>query len=1047
VGENPVRIAYQVLPLTPGWHRIGPGPARLEMKDRDGLDYARASNDSPRILVLPRLGWPITFLLLNPLFWLLFGRLSRGRRLVLPEPPPAPPPVPLPAPEPVVARVRRERKRAVSPTLVLGVGHSGALVLRALRDHLRRLPIRPAAEPSFLCVDVGAIPEDDDVETCFGEPFGAGDRVTLETNVLPLFERHRGAPEASPQLAWLDPVAESEGLTPRDFDLSEGTRGRRVLARAAFYAHLDRDEPRLTAELDCRLRALGDHSRILVVASLGGGTGSGVLPDLLVWLRKRLKATGVEPRGVDVFLLSHRALAAERQNPSHYRNARALATELSRHQVRRHLPILLPQTRAECESRPEAVSRAADGIYLLERPLEARPGLASWPALSGHSAALAVMQMLLYPDEALDRFLEDNRGDLRLVERGASHAMVTGLGATGRWLPLREIGALLAARAVLEFLSRDLLILEPVAGRLSVRLDDEMRKIGRQEAARLLAGAALQRSAPPMLSSLEALAERSTAGGEAGKLIGRLEHFPGTSRIPTDLVSERLIAEVLDHQALLLRYQLEEWALRVLNGSPGADGDFDPEHRRAGLLRLVAAVDHLDERGRAAVQHLEAMEHTAPEPRHRYEFLLNLFSRYRGAFSGLRGQLCRWLGSMVPTSAWAGDSGDAEEAAPTVSELAEVHLQQARKELGDLVRHLAPVVVWSSEMEERLAERHVGVVRRRLLEQTVWIAGSDPASAAVGLQVQQAKRVVFHHAPSEPKRLFEELLAAAWALGIDAVEEESVAGYLDLASWLRAGGRPEPVELDPNLQAAHTDRAPRPREFARLPPESLEKAAGVSDELEIGEGEDSSLAAVVRVLTPCDLFAADAVTDYDRRLRPEPHRDLPFLDPVDRLAAEHEDWFPDYGLSVPFLTPALRAYFVDRAALRVFVLGVVLGRVRKLPGETGDDVLRWGGLGLTSEPREPGYPLLLEALDRFVVARRTARDPARAIDVAALDEEVGGLLAASRDDDLRGRTRPDCPEMAAVLTDCPRAVRADLRLLAELFIGIELRGRSKGGSS
>jgi hypothetical protein len=151
----------------------------------------------------------------------------------------------------------------------------------------------------------------------------------------------------------------------------------------------------------------------------------------------------------------------ERQTPSHYRNARALATELSRRQVRRHLPLHLDQSRAECESSPAPVSGAADGIYLLEQPLEVPAGAGTWPALAGHSAAIALTQVLLYPDQGLDRFLEHHRGELRQVERGASHAMVTGLGASARWLPWREIGTLLAARTLVEFLARDLLIIEP----------------------------------------------------------------------------------------------------------------------------------------------------------------------------------------------------------------------------------------------------------------------------------------------------------------------------------------------------------------------------------------------------------------------------------------------------------------------------------------------------------------------------------------------------------------------------------------------------------
>jgi hypothetical protein len=1030
IGASAKKIPYQVVPRRSGWYRIASAPATLDMVDKDGRSQHDESNRSPYLLVLPRFGWPLSFLVLNPLWWMLFQRRAQPIQVKLLD---DPEPVKLPAARPVEVTPREsQRQNVLPPTLVVGLGGTGHWVLQALRCHLGQLtPAATGSLPKFLWIDTGPQPEDAET-TVFGAPIGEQDRVLLPDNLEPLFRRLQRS-DPPPHLEWLDVERELQTLRPHDFDLAEGTHGRRVLGRAALYRHLEDDEPALLAALDARLADYDDPFRIVVVANPAGGTGSGMLFDILVLLKKRLDAAG-KTASLDALLLDHRTLPQPgRSEAARLRNARAFATELSRLTIRSSQDLSWAQTPAEGTA-PQPVRRFLNHVLLLEQPLEATSD-SSDLAPAAHAAAQTLLHLMLDVgvESGADSFLIGTKKKLAETERASGHSMVFGISSTSRWLPIREVRRWLIARTLLDLLARDLLILERQGGRLVLARSNEMREIASLEAERLLSGSELVRPAPDYLVSLPALAERGSAGSELGAILGVLKTYPGTGGVSANLDSPRLQEEVILGQRQLLDDRLAEWALGVLNGPVDAGGQFDPARRRGGLRRLTATLDLLAEWSRAASENLSAME-VDKEVKQRHDFVGYLFAAYRQSIHAAQRDATAWLARLVPLTA-------ASARGETLCEQIDDVASTAVATLEALRHQLQPTVAWSSETADRLVTERVKPAVETLLSQVCWATlGREGGAPQLALRIQGRKLHV-HRLDDPPGGLRRTLEDLAEDVVLGAPEELAVARHVDVAAWI-GSEREDPIDLDRPRQAALTSQPAERHDFALLPPGAIDSGQALSAvKLHLCEGADLHRVSLIRILAPSALYATALVTDYTRQVSDEAHSPLPFLDPVDRRAAEHEDLFPQFGRSVPFFSPVLRTYFRDREMLRCAVLGAALGLLQRRLGTT-EEVLALEGLTLTEEGGDPGYPRLLEAFDRFVLPGSAVaqsfhedRQTTASMVLQKLDER--------RDDELRQLIHDLEEVLAPVTEDCPPEVQQDLVLLANLFLERELRRRSR----
>jgi uncharacterized protein YegL len=1043
VAERPGRRAsYRLIARRWGWHRVASRPARIEMFGHDGQPYEGTSNSSPHVLVLPRLAWPFWLLFLNPLFWMIASRLGLGRG---DAPEVRQPPTPRPVPLPDVWQPRlpgaSSTTPVLTPALLVGVGQTGGLILRALSFHLATLPPGAAQDLRLLWVDTGPEPAgagDDEAE--LGPPIALRDRVLLPDNLEPLFRRRRQTLSPEPHLAWLDAGREMETLRPQDFDLSRGTHGRRVLGRAALYRHLEEPRPALREAFDERLRSLPSGYRVIVMGNLAGGTGGGMLLDLLVYLKKRMRRTGNPPRSTDLLLLTHRA-GGDRGSlePIELESSQAFAVELGRMLFQGNVPLSYPQEPGETPADRE-VRRFLDRVLVMEQPLEDTQGAPCWPGPAAHAAAQVLFQILATPGAGADAFLEESRKRLRQSERSSGQPMVFAVGSAWRSLPVPQAREMLVVRAVRDYMARDLLGLEASGDRLVIAHREDVEKAGRLLAVDLLAGQGLTRALPELLDALEPLAEAESVGAELGRRLQDLDFLSGSS-VRIDFAGDALLAQVLDTQQGLFDALLQEWVLEHLNGRPRENGALDPAARRGALPQLVAAVGRLAALSGAAVANLQGVE---PSVRKqglgaRINFLIFLIGRYHQSIKTMDRHLATWWQALAPDPEAPWNQGTSLTA--VVARAA----ADASRRLSRLADRLRPSVCWSPEIEQRLVERYAEPVRDRLGERVLWhfepVSG-DPAPCP-SLCVGDPQK---SWSPAGIEDLREDLEKAALALGLTQIEDERLDNAFDLSAWLAPGTRRDPVRFEANRQAEASAAAQR-REFLLASP-GMAIPGRQTEDLTVSEGGGRHGSSIVRVLSPCALAAVGGLSDAERHTAGRSHAALPWLDPVDRRAAEQEDMLPRTGLQARFLGPLLRVHFQEPDRLRTFVTASCLAMIERSIVEDVP-VLSLCGHRLTGEDRDTGEALVLEALDHFCREGRTAPPDARPIDLQQVAAAVERRLAATDDGDLVQRSRGAAELVASLLDGCPGRTADDFIGLVRLTCELELerRRRRQGGAA
>jgi hypothetical protein len=1017
-------IPYQITPLRAGWKRIAAKPATVAMVDTNGKPVRASSNSSPHMLVLPSGWWPGLALLFNPLFWMIWDSMRRKFKPYELVPAQARMVLPLPKTSPVKPLLETEAASAIKPALIIGVGYAGSLVLRALRYQLSQLHPAPSGLIRFLWIDTGPnSPDDLQGSGIFGDPIPEEDRLLMPDNVQPVFQSLRNAVSMPAHLAWLDVERNRRSLVAQDYDLSRGTQRRRVLGRVAFYKHLEAgSDTSLCSAIDERLTSLGHHCRIFVTGHMGGGSASGMFTDLLVLLQKRIQKLSHEVNSVDALLFTPRMLSDGALDPALLRNALAFATELSRLSIRRHLPLAVAQISTEDTSPPE-VKNLLDNVLLLERPPESPLNKRQWPGPVIHSAAELLLHLLLDQDQKALGFLDDQLSDRRRLERTSGHSVVCAAGATSRWLPILEIRRLLTAHTTLDFLSRDFLRIERVGGGLAPIRDSDSQRLAQEDAAAFLAGSSSTRAQAFLIESLTALADRTASPAELGRIMSQMRTYPGTGdSISAEVGGNGVLAEVLNTQEEIFAAAIEEWAINMLNGAPQSE-DFDPNSRRGAFSRLTFAIELLINLNESCLSNLDAQREVVARGRdvNRFDFIRSLFGRYRGVLLGFQRHLSAWLTTLVHLS----------------NEL-EREISAVRRQLQSLRDELQPYVVWSDEINDHFLTRYVEPVRARVLNHVNWKPEIVPnGSVRLTLCVQGQEVLCFvpriDQVPSLRRSLEDLILSLELECGLE-LYREYVGNYLSMNRWLQSDWK-DPVNLDNNLQSTLVGAQVVRKNLALL---GVEKESLPDSAVEVITTIHPYRASVLSLFSGCALFSASALHDYERNFANERHTDLPFLDPVDRLAAAYEDRFRDLGLMVPMLCPVIRAYFADHELLRAFALAHVLGLLR-FRTEADHEVLFLNGVQLTHEKISVGYPLLLEAMDNFIISKQSATGVA--IDRAEVLDTINAELKA-RDTEVLGQTvRSGAIDSGRYLDKCPPVVRSDFVQLAELFVNLELQRR------
>jgi hypothetical protein len=456
------------------------------------------------------------------------------------------------------------------------------------------------------------------------------------------------------------------------------------------------------------------------------------------------------------------------------------------------------------------------------------------------------------------------------------------------------------------------------------------------------------------------------------------------------------------------------WAHRTLQPAEGEVAGPAP-----GVAQLAEGIGQLHARIVSAVEALRGgalPDGWGPADRARVDFVVHLLSRYGHSLHLFRRHLEGWTEVLVGT----GRAGGALAAAV-------IGAGRARQAMEREVQDLRPFAHWPPELEERWAGAAAEARRTASARWGAWgvRAGTDGAPPELVLVLPGAPALSLADARADAEGVAARLEAVAG----DALPPlPPLRDALDRDRWLGPGHRGDPVAVVQERQSRWTATHAAPREFALLGGRAADPAS--PDGADADPRVDPHRASVVRVVEPCALPATGTWLDAEARMGGGPAGGLPLLDPVERRAAACEERFPRHGLTRPVFSPAVRVYFAAPQRLRDLLLAVAFGCVRPRLGRR-EHALFLGNDALTGE-RGAGEPLLLEALDSYVLAGCTA-EPRRPLDTDAVHAQVQAALAALDADGARAFPGQAEAAVRALAAGCPPPVSDQLAALARFF--------------
>jgi len=270
---DPTPLSYTLVPLCPGWHAVATPDSRVVWRMADGKNVEQRGPDGPRVLVMPRwLGW--AWLILNPLFWMIFGKFWRCAP-VSSEAVDTSEPAPLPAPTlPALLPAPQERvyEPRLRPALVVGLGEQGEWVTCRLKDRLRDRGV-DSSLVDLLTIHV--------THRANRKPIRVGrteldphEHIEIHQDLRPYLEslRDSGTPQSRRWVPWRRWLAEMPPLTTLRTIADD-----RRKARLALIQSPDAVEEKLAAPLQ---RVLAQDGLVIVVGSASDAECSGLLAEV-----------------------------------------------------------------------------------------------------------------------------------------------------------------------------------------------------------------------------------------------------------------------------------------------------------------------------------------------------------------------------------------------------------------------------------------------------------------------------------------------------------------------------------------------------------------------------------------------------------------------------------------------------------------------------------------------------------------------------------------------------------------------------------------------
>jgi uncharacterized protein YegL len=586
---EPVPLAYRLIAACPGWHAVAAADGKATWRMPDGTHRETLAPKGPRILVLPEpvaWAWP----LLNPLFWILFGRFfpcnpagapgwaaERGAPEPLGEPS-----LPALLPEPQ----ERPYESTVRPALIVGLGATGERVLRRLEHRLLDRGIAtsgPTASVEMLAISLAA-PGLAPPGRAGGPWLADGEHLHLHTDLRPYLEglRREGVPATRAWIPWQQWLADPRPLTTDHADADDRRKARLALLLAPG--------PAVSRLRDGVGRCLGRDGAIVLVGAADEAEGSGLLGEVAhVCAAAGGSATAV-------------LVAPGSDRPGSQEGVWALARELERMIALRGEEILSDREEPPCPAR-----RLLDRVVVMERT----PGS---PEQAATPVAELLWCLLGYP-KAQER--------LPAAAAEAGQVEVCKVELDAQALPALDLWRWVRERTLATVINGRWLGLEHAGDQLRLPAVPADRVAGDVEV--FWSGEGLPRPRGRLLARAHAILR------DESPLHALLDQLP----------VDRLYAEQVEFsrgERELFREYCAQWCRQILAHAEGEG--------RCGLARLAAAAGWVARDFETVLERLEALS-GSQDFRALTRLAGALFADLRTAFAPLGRQLGDWIVALA----------------------------------------------------------------------------------------------------------------------------------------------------------------------------------------------------------------------------------------------------------------------------------------------------------------------------------------------------------------------------------------------------------------
>jgi len=386
-------------------------------------------------------------------------------------PPPPPPPTPLPPPSPMPPPDRITQFAAPviwnpGNALVIGLGGSGRWTLTHLKKNLQDAGNGQMPENvRLLLLDTSEAEFESGTQMPVqfaGVSLSPSEKIIIAEDFNQLIDQMASDTTSSPEMRDWFPFQEyADHLDVAGRDIARGTRANRPMGRAALFRQVQQggENSAILKRLRDSLAAVKEpiekeyRARVIIVGSLGGGLGSGMLNDVAYLVREVARSAGIQASVlVEAFLIAEGAFRSIPEANSERQKINAFATlrELSRFQLAKDRPYPMTYNRSAPGGVLNSYCKVGlfDNVYLLDTApylVATRPEYGVFPALADILTAL-LDRSSRAREYALEKFRETARSYATNVQANRGEAVVGTIGSLVYRLPLADLASELSLR-------------------------------------------------------------------------------------------------------------------------------------------------------------------------------------------------------------------------------------------------------------------------------------------------------------------------------------------------------------------------------------------------------------------------------------------------------------------------------------------------------------------------------------------------------------------------------------------------------------------------